>query len=127
MDSIKLEEWQRQALLVEYQACQQEANAAGSYGWQSGIIFFVTTLTLAGAVVTGVFRMETTWYRFLLINTLGIFSIASLFAWKMYCNRERFIRRVVYDRMRMIETILGMRKNLYVDFLDHATDKNWKS
>jgi len=116
-----------QALLVEYEACQHEASASGSYGWQSGIIFFVTTLALAGTAISYLINTETSLHRLVVIIILGIFSIVVLHAWKKYANRQRFIRRIMYNRMRLIERELGLRKNLYVDFLDEATKDNYKS
>ncbi len=120
-----------QALLAEYKVCQHEASASGSYGWQSGIIFFVTTLTLAGAVITGLANANASLYRLLLITILAAFSITLLCAWKKYASRQQFIRKIMYARMRVIEGKLGLRKNLYVDFLDNATEdeteNNWKN
>ena len=115
------------ALLVEYQACQHEASATGSYSWQSGIIFFVTTLTLAGVAITLLARADTSLYRFLVIFALGAFSITLLYAWNTYLSRQHLIRNIMFDRMRMIEKQKGLRKNLYVDFLDKATENDWKS
>ncbi len=109
------------ALLGEYQACQVEANASGSYVFQSGIIFFVTTLTLAGAAISYLINADGGAYRCVLLILLGAFSIAALFAWKNYARRQHFVRDVMYYRMRMIEKELSLRKNLYVHFLDEAS------
>ena len=106
-------EHERQAWLVEYQTCQQEVNATGGYSFQSGIIFFVTTLTLAGIVITGVIKLEVSWYRLLLVCTLGLLSITSLYAWDRYTKRLQFIRRVVYDRMQNRKTFRYAPKSFH--------------
>ena len=116
-----------EALLAEYEACQLEANASGSYVFQSGIIFFVTTLTLAGVAISHLINAEGGLYRCALIILLGVFSIVALFAWKKYANRQRFIRDVMYERMHMIEKELGLRKNWYVRFLDEVTKDTYKN
>jgi len=114
-----------QALLAEYNACQLEANASGSYVFQSGVIYFVTALTLAGTAIN--YLINGGVYRCVLIILFGALSIAALCAWKNYAARQRFIRNVMYDRMRMIEKELGLRKNLYVHFLDEASEDTYKN
>ncbi|MCK4388213.1 MAG: hypothetical protein KAW00_05515 [Dehalococcoidia bacterium] len=110
-----------QALLAEYEACQLEANASGSYVFQSGVIYFVTTLALAGTAISYLINADGGAYRCVLVILLGVFSILALRAWKNYAARQHFIRDVMYDRMRMIQRKLSLRKDLYVHFLDEAS------
>ncbi len=119
-----LEEPSERALLKEYEVCQQEASDTGSYSWQSGLIFFVTTLALAGAVITGLINAEVSPYRLLLIMGLGGFSITLLLVWKKYLIRQNFIRKVMFHRMKKMERKLGLRKGLYVSFLDETLKNN---
>jgi len=119
-----------QALLAEYGACQSEANASGSYVFQMGSIFFVTTLALVGTAISYLIKTDGGAYRLVLVILLGVFSITALVVWKKYANRQHFIRDVMYYRMRMIERELDLRKNLYVHLLDEASkdtygDETW--
>jgi hypothetical protein len=132
MNGISSETAQRdkpseQALLAEYGACQSEANASGSYVFQMGSIFFVTTLALAGTAISYLIKAYGGAHRLAIVILLGIFSIAALVAWKNYADRQHFIRDVMYDRMRMIEVELGLRKNLYVHFLDEASKDTYEN
>lgn len=113
-----------QALLAEYQACQDEAGGASSWSWQSGIVFFVTTLTLAGTIIYGLLNTSSSPYRLTLIIILGIFSIVLLYVWIRYLTRQHLIRRVMFYRMEEIERELGLRKGLYVSFLDETLKDN---
>ncbi len=120
-------DWQRQALLAEYKVCQQEASDCVHASWQSGLVFFVTTLTLAGAIIYGLLSTSTSWYRLTLIIILGIFSISLLFVWKQYLTRQHLIRRVMFHRMENIEKELDLRKCSYVQFIDHSNEINWNN
>ncbi len=107
-----------QALLAEYQVCQREASDAVSSSWQSGIILFVTTLTLAGTIIYGLLNTNASIYRTMLIFILGIFSVTLLIVWKKYLTRQHFVRRVMFHRMQEVERDRELRKCLYVSFLD---------
>ena len=106
-----------QALAAEYQACQNEAAGAAGWSWQSGLIFFVTSLALAGAIISVLVNTNFSWYRLVLIISLGIFSIFLLLVWERYLLRQNFIRLVMFYRMEQIERELSLRKNLYCFFL----------
>lgn len=116
-----------QALLTEYQTCQQEADNTGSYTFQSGLLYFVTALTLAGAVIGISMNVSISLHRLLLVFILGVFSIGLLYAWKKYTKRLQFIRDVNFERMVTIEKKLKMSKELQIRFLDEATSKDWRN
>jgi len=118
------EEPTEDALLREYQTCQQEATLCVQASWQSGLIFFVTTLALAGAIISGLVNTDFTWYRLFLIVGLGIVSIILLLVWDQYLLRQNFVRLVMLYRMEQIERRLGLRKNLYTRFLDETIKNN---
>jgi hypothetical protein len=115
---------EEQAQLAEYQVCQTEAAGAVSWSWQSGLIFFVTTLALAGAIISGLVNADFTWYRLVLIIGLGVLSILLLHAWKRYLFRQNFVRLVMFYRMGKIENNFGLRKNLYMHFLDDKIEND---
>ena len=120
----EIPDWQRQAWLAEYQVCQREASDAVSSSWQSGIIFFVTTLALAGTAISGLLSTETSPYRLLLTALLGAFSVILLLTWKRYLTRQHLVRRVMLHRMQAIEKRLNLRKCSYVSFLDETIEDN---
>ena len=120
----ELQDWERQALLTEYQVCQQEASLCVQVSWQSGVIFFVSALALAGVVISALINSDYNLYRLLFIVGFGVFSIFLLVVWNKYLARQNFIRRVMFYRMGMIERILDLRKNLYVSFLDETLEDN---
>jgi hypothetical protein len=113
------------ALLAEYEVCQREASDCVHASWQSGIVLFVTTLTLAGTVIYGFLNTDTSTYRLMIILILGFFSIALLYVWIRYLTRQHLIRRVMFHRMAEIEKELNMCKSSYVHFVDHAQEGNW--
>jgi Ca2+/Na+ antiporter len=114
-----------QALLAEYEVCQREASDCVHASWQSGIVLFVTTLTLAGTVIYGFLNTDVSTYRLMIVMVLGVFSIALLYVWVRYLTRQHLIRRIMFYRMEKIEKELNLRKSSYVRFVDHATEENW--
>ncbi len=118
--SIDAEEPSEQALLTEYQVCQKEACECSQATWQSGVIFFVTALALAAAIISRITSADYNIYRLFLIAVFGTFSIVLLIVWDKYIIRQNFIRWVMFHRMEMIERQLKMRKNLYTSFLDET-------
>jgi hypothetical protein len=113
------------ALLAEYEVCQREASDCVHASWQSGIVFFVTTLTLAGTVIYGLLNTDVSTYRLIIVMVLGFFSIAILCVWMRYLTRQHLIRRIMFDRMVNIEKELNLRKSSYVRFVDYATEEDW--
>jgi len=61
---------------------------------------------------------NTEWLVLGLVTVVGIAIIAIFYGWKRWLNRMRFLKVSNYQRMREIETALGMWKNRRVYGLD---------
>ncbi|MGD9116706.1 MAG: hypothetical protein PVJ61_05970 [Dehalococcoidia bacterium] len=115
-----------QALLAEYAVCQREAGDCVHASWQSGLVLFVTTLTLAGTVIYSLLNTNANVYRLIIVLVLGGFSITLLIVWIRYLTRQHLIRRVMFHRMVEIEKELNLRKSSYVTFVDSAKKEDVK-
>ena len=110
---------QVQILLKEYEVCNADAAGINARLWQYTAILAVIVAALGGFVAqSGRLRNES-----FDVDILGVgIDLATLsLVWPLIFERSHRIRQTVFYRMREIEVLLGMRKNLYV----HAAD-NWK-
>ena len=108
---------QRDALLAEYQACQQEANASGGFIWYSASVLFAAAL--AGLFLLPFPSEETRWAEpmFLTLLTLGVWI--GLWAWWIMTDRHAFIRNLMFMRQGQIEQRLpGVLKSTAVSAVD---------
>ncbi len=137
-----LQDWERQALLTEYQTCQQENSAESSSYWTLTSIFIGFSSALLGGLVYGVLSN-----KFLLQAILSkdadqlqnneillfgiitcLISIAVLFILyflKRWLKRVSFLQQINFYRMRDIERDLGMWASWRIHGVDHWRDGNF--
>ena len=110
-----------EALLKEYEVCQQAINANASRYWTIVGIF----IPISTAVLAWVFYTITSYRLFFnsnaewLVLVLGVVIIVILVLLWFWLKRVNLFISISYFRMREIERKLGMLKNLTVDWVDH--------
>jgi hypothetical protein len=116
------------AALEEYRACEQYVDSAATRDWQvAGIIWGAALAGLFFVLYSGAERSLAT-----LVVVTGIypFLIASIWLFWLMVQRMVFFQSVCRERMRQIETQLGMRKEIYLYLLDNWAKRNemdlWK-
>lgn len=125
------EEWQRKALLTEYQVCQQQIESIGSQVWVSTTIFLTINVTLLGGLFstlitrnifsnTDLRRISLSIPILLLVGVtvliIGIIWI--LRKWIGWLKRMRFTTSINYEREGEIEQLLGMNRHTMIRKLD---------
>jgi len=107
-----------EALLAEYEACEDYVSSAASRDWQAaGIIWAAALAGLFLTAFAGNGRASvtiTTFIAFIVIATLWLF-------WAMV-KRMVFLQKACMQRMREIEVKLGLRRSIYLYVLD-----NWRT
>lgn len=130
-----------QALLTEYQACQQDNSSTSISYWTLAGIFFGISSALLAALIYGVLAnrdlfqillSETTSSNALnqrivlgvtlVLGTGIIFVLCFLWGW---LKRVGFLQQINYERMREIELELGMWKSWRVHALDQWPIKRY--
>jgi len=114
----------REVHRMEYEQCAEDARAAGERSWQV-IYIFLGAIGVAVTVVAAQLDSGRPWQEhdgLTLTLTAVVAIVGSALAWAMkeISRRRAWVQRVIYGRMRAIEWLLGMRKNIYVDMLDHV-------
>jgi hypothetical protein len=111
----------REVYQIEYAQCAEDARAAGERSWQV-IYIFVGAIGVALTIVAGQLAgrpwREHDGLTLLLTAVAAIVGSALTWAMKRIVERRAWVQRVTYARMRSIEWLLGMRKNIYVHTLD---------
>jgi hypothetical protein len=129
-----------QALLAEYQACQQDNSATGSRYWTITGIFMGFSSALLGGVVFAIISSSNfpdilksdlqnglstqTHVSLVLASVIGIFMIIILSLLRLRLRRVRFLQQLNFERMREIEEMLGIHKNWRVHGIDHWDNKS---
>jgi len=130
---------ERQALLVEYQACQHDNNASGSSYWTLTGIFIGFSSVLLGGLVYGLLQNNELLQTLLLEVKLspqilallviaivvGGVVIAILCFLRRWLRRVGFLQQINFERMRDIERELGMWKSWRVHGVDHWTSNRF--
>jgi hypothetical protein len=127
--------WQRQAWLTEYQACQQHTNSVGSEVWVSTTIFLTINVSLLGGLFYSFMTrivlenpdLESISLALRIITSIGFTALGLgilwiLKKWVNWLKRMRFRVAVNFERMREIEKSLGMRKQTMARELDLEYD-----
>jgi len=113
-------------LRTEFVQCAEDARAVVARWWQVVYIFLsaiILGLALVASQLVNLAPEDHDW------STLGLVAIVSVVGTALACaligvnRRHTWILLVTYERMRQLERILGMRKHMYVDILDHWTDR----
>jgi hypothetical protein len=118
-------EWQRQAWLSEYQACQSHHDSISTEFWAVTAIIMSLSTALLGGIIFAILSKKTfnnivdieLTMKFL-ICAVGLGMIFILIITMFWLKRLQFLQRVFQKRMREIEEQLGMRKN----WLTHGLD-----
>lgn len=133
-ETEKIKEPSEQALLTEYQALQQDVNSSGSSYWTLASIFIgISSALLLGAVFSVITNEDfyQSWLNQLqgkpsdikaiqtIIAVIGIFVVLMLSIVRLWLRRVTFLQQLNYERMREIESILGMWKSWRVHGIDH--------
>jgi len=115
-------------LLKEYEICQQHINSIASRYWLTvGIFMAINTALLGGAAFSIIAENEPVTIANLkwLVLVLGSGMIYIVMMLMRSLKRINFVIHVHFDRMREIESELGMFKNLRVHGIDHLADDDF--
>ena len=131
---------ERGALLTEYQACQQDNNSIGSSYWTMAAIFIGVSSAIIIALMAGIISNENLFNLFMkqtvetqnaieiqTLRTIIVVVVSSivliLACLRLWLRRVTFLQQINYERMREIESQLGMWKSWRVHGVDHWNPK----
>lgn len=101
-----------EALLKEYEMCQQEATSTANWIWASTSVFLASWLVLLSAVVANMVTVKSyVWY-------LTVIAIVAQLAWFAYLARSLRMRQIIFVRQRQIEQRLGLLKSIAITSYD---------
>jgi len=112
-DGIQLEDWQRQALLTQYQVLQQDSRSKASTHWTVVSIFIGINTALLGAVAYMLSnRSDNSQWIILILGLafIGIFKCLCL-----WLNRVNFLLEMSKGKMQQIESLLNMVSDNILD------------
>ena len=115
-----------EVLLKEYETCQLDINSSSARYWTVVGIFLPLNTAFLGWI--GIWIVNTLsieinhLWNWVLILFLAIGMLFVLYYLKTWLERVNSFIRVNYFRMREIEKVFGMRRNLIAD----ALDNHWK-
>jgi len=135
-DNRQIEDWQGQALLTEYQACQNDVNSESANYWSMARIFYGISTALLVALIFWVVANPEVFTTFVAVLSKGRYATlkgeSSLLSIKLlnliillasvvtisishflrgWLNRVSFLQQINFRRMRDIELELGMWKS----------------
>ena len=124
-----------QALLTEYSSCQQDNIAASSNYWTVTGIFIAVSSALLGGIIYAITSTSSfidvlqsdptsrlssqNHVTLVLASIMGIIVIMILSSLRLRLRRVRFLQQLNFERMREIESKLGIRKSWRVHGIDH--------
>ena len=116
----------RDALLIEYQVCEQEKRAQASTYWTIVGVFISFITAIAGVFIYGILSrslslLTNTRWVILGVGIIAIFIIVCLIFW---LNRTNYFIEICNHRMRAIEDAFKLNINNILYFLDHPEGKN---
>ncbi len=143
-DNRQLEDWHRQALLTEYQVCQQENSSNQLRFWTVAGIFIGVSSALFAGFLFGVlandrlFRLfvkmiteagsgTKIWILRIIILVLSLVILSIFWFLRLWMRRVGFLCRINYERMRDIESRLGMWQNWRIYGVDQYKDGKFDS
>jgi len=111
-----------QALLTEYQVCQQHNNSLGSQYWITvGIFLGINTVFLV-AFANVLSEAPVPENAKLLVLGIGIALVLIIICLLLSLKRVNWYLQIHYVRMREIEEALGMLKNRTIHWVDNPTE-----
>ncbi len=113
-ETTEMTQEHQNALLTEYEMCQQHALKWDNATWQTAAIFL--SAAIAGFIVV-IQISDTSPLKFLIVSIIGLSAILVLFAWLGMIQRWDAFKRVVHFRLREIEQDLGLWHNRYLEHL----------
>jgi len=118
----------QQVLLKEYEICQQDNSSIGNQIWLSASVLMSANVALlawfAYVIIKELPLRENTECLVLgLVTAVGMAIIAIFYCWIRWLNRMQFLKFINYERMRDIETALGMWKNRRAYGLDNREER----
>jgi hypothetical protein len=131
MAKRQLEDWQRQAMLTEYQACQNDNSSTAQNYWLLSGIFIGLSTALLGALLYGIltnFQVVTTLIEKdahtlrTIVAVIGASIIIILTFLYFWVKRIHYLADRNFARMREIELELGMWKSWRIHIPDRWND-----
>jgi len=113
-------------LRTEFVQCAEDARALGARGWQVVYIFLsaiILGLALVASQLVALAPEDHDWSTLGVVTVVSVVGTALAYALIGAKRRLTWVLLVTYERMRQLERILGMRKHMYIDILDHWTDR----
>jgi len=118
-------------LRAEFVQCAEDSRTVVHAAWQVVYIFLSAILLGLALVAAQLISRDTEqhdWLTFGLVLAVGIVGVLMALGLILIQRRQHWLAAITYERMRWIERELGMRKNIYIDMLDHWCDKErWNS
>jgi len=140
MDKDREVETNENALLKEYEVCQLDINSSGQQYWTLAGILLGFCFTLLGLIISGIISNNDLFKPLIHVLTLqqkvthielkqvifvaAITVIVSIMGLVITMLLQKWLYRIQYltwtiqERMREIERILGMQKNLIIEDID---------
>ncbi len=103
-------------LLEEYRLAQEYTLSVNDHTWQVATILLVASL--GGFAIVSSFEKITKLTFFASLGAAGI-SVTLLLVWFFMMERHTLFIQTSYFRMREIERQLGLKKNLYIHYIDN--------
>ncbi len=120
-------------LLAEFRESAADARTVVTAAWQVVYIFLSAIILGLGFVAAQLLdlpREQHDWWTFGLVLAVGFVGTALASSLILINRRQAWTARITYARMRRIESLLGMAKNIYVNILDHwppkCDDEYWQ-
>jgi len=105
-----------EALLKEYEICQNGSSHIDTTIWQTASIFIVLSVGGISLLAQG---DEHSWSRFSIVALTGLFAIALTILWFLAVRRWWSFQRVIHYRMLEIERELGLCRLRYILYLHY--------
>ena len=111
---IEVRRLRQEALLKEYEICQQEATATANWLWASTTVFLAVLMSGLGYAAVRRQEIAGPW----LLGAAAFATVTLLVGWLPFIVRSFTVRQRLFMRQRQIERELGLLKSIAI----HATD-----
>lgn len=110
----------KDALLAEYDKCDEKAGRIDALVWQFAAVMF--PITLAGFTYFGLSTTHTV-NQFFVVLAVAIGSITLLVTWSLLAHQWHGYQTIAYYRMREIEAELGLWHYRYSGYMSWTSKK----